>query len=249
MSTKPSPDLTNTQTAQAPQGTVDARTRIADLESDRDRWRREAERANEQLARLRHQATLAPADRGRSEPIDQVFDPNAPVPPPTEQGRFAVWLGKITIDTLRVCLGLIFLLFGLLKFFPDVSPAEDISQRTVDTLTFGLISGDTAGFLIALVEVTIGICLATGKFLKFGLALLALAMIGIMSPLVLFPEDLFAGKYNAPTLLGQYVLKDFVLLAAGAVIIARELGKELGRTSRQQSAASSQNVADTQLKS
>jgi putative oxidoreductase len=218
MSTKPSPDLTDIQSA-----------RIADLEAERDRWRREAEQASEQLARLTRQAATAPANRGRSDPIDQVFDPRAPVPPPTERGRFAVWLGKISIDTLRVCLGLIFLLFVLLKFFPEVSPAEDISRRTVDTLTFGLISGGTAGFLVALVEVTIGLCLATGKFLKFGLALLALAMLGIMSPLVLFPEDLFSGKYNAPTLLGQYVLKDFVLLAAAAVIIARELGKEQAR--------------------
>lgn len=197
----------------------DLRTRVAELEADRDRWQAEAQRAG---SRRRRSGAV-------EEPIDRVFDPTAPAPPPTDRGRFAVWLGKITIDTLRVCLGLVFLLFGLLKFFPEVSPAEDISQRTVDALTFGVISGDTAGFLVALVEVTIGFCLVTGTFLKFGLALLAMAMVGIMSPLVLFPEDLFAGKYHAPTLLGQYVLKDFVLLAAGAVIIARELSKELAK--------------------
>jgi uncharacterized membrane protein YphA (DoxX/SURF4 family) len=198
--------------------------RIAELETDRDRWRQEAERAGEKLAQLQPQAISMSRTLG-TEAIDQAFDPAAPAPVATNQGRFAVWLGKISIDTLRICLGLVFLVFGFLKFFPDVSPAEEISRRTVDTLTFGLISGATAGFLVALIEVSIGFCLVTGKFLKFGLALLAMAMIGIMSPLVLFPEDLFAGKYHAPTLLGQYVLKDFVLLAAALVIAARELGK------------------------
>lgn len=201
----------------------------AAVEADRDRWRARAERAESALERRGRSRGQEQAASAAADPIDRVFDPSAPVPPFTIKGQFAIWLGKVTIDTLRIFLGLIFLGFGLLKFFPEVSPAEDISRRTVDTLTFGLLSGDTAGFLVALVEVSIGFCLVTGLFQKFGLALLGMAMIGIMSPLVLFPEDLFAGKYHAPTLLGQYVLKDFVLLAAGLVIIARELGKQLER--------------------
>jgi putative oxidoreductase len=47
--------------------------------------------------------------------------------------------------------------------------------------------------------------------------------VGILSPLVLFPDDLFAGKDHAPTLEGQYVLKDLVLVASGLVVAAREL--------------------------
>lgn len=34
------------------------------------------------------------------------------------------WLGRYSVDILRVSLGLIFLGFGLLKFFPGASPAE-----------------------------------------------------------------------------------------------------------------------------
>ena len=44
-------------------------------------------------------------------------------------------------------------------------------------------------------------------------------MVGIMSPLVLFYGDLFPG--GLPTLEAQYVLKDIVLAAAGAVVAAR----------------------------
>jgi len=39
-----------------------------------------------------------------------------------------------------------------------------------------------------------------------------------MSPLVLFPGELFSGPFYAPTLEGQYVLKDVVLISAGLVI-------------------------------
>jgi len=40
-----------------------------------------------------------------------------------------------------------------------------------------------------------------------------------MSPLVLFPTDLFTS--NGPTLAAQYILKDIVLGAAGLVVAAK----------------------------
>ena len=45
-----------------------------------------------------------------------------------------------------------------------------------------------------------------------------LTAVGAMSPLLLFPGDLFGGPHHAPTLEGQYVLKDVVLVSAGLVI-------------------------------
>jgi uncharacterized membrane protein YkgB len=53
---------------------------------------------------------------------------------------------------------------------------------------------------------------------------MAMALVAIMSPLVLFAADLFPG---APTLEAQYVLKDIVLVAAGLVIAATALGARL----------------------
>jgi putative oxidoreductase len=85
-------------------------------------------------------------------------------------------------------------------------------------LTLGLISGGIGLALVAALETSIGVLLITGRYLRLGLGLLALAMIGILSPLVLFPGRLFAGPTHAPTLEGQYVLKDIVLLAAVLVV-------------------------------
>lgn len=141
--------------------------------------------------------------------------------------KAAGWLSKYSIDILRISLGLIFMGFGSLKFFPGISPAEDLAIDTLDTLTFGVVSGPAALLLTAVMETFIGFTLVTGRMLKLGLVTLAAAMVGIMSPLVLFYADLFPG---APTLVAQYVLKDVVLIAAGLVVAAKALGARLTAT-------------------
>jgi hypothetical protein len=45
------------------------------------------------------------------------------------------WLARYSVTLLSVSLGLIFLGFGVLKFFPGVSPTEDLVSRTVEVLT------------------------------------------------------------------------------------------------------------------
>jgi uncharacterized membrane protein YkgB len=125
------------------------------------------------------------------------------------------WLAAHSITALRVSLGLVFLGFGALKFVPGASPAEALVIRTFDTLSLGLVSGTTA------VETFIGLTLLTGVGLLPGLVVMAGVMPGIMSPLVLFFGDLFPGY---PTLEAQYVLKDVVLVTAGAVVAAQALG-------------------------
>ena len=134
--------------------------------------------------------------------------------------RITGWLGRRSIDILRISLGLVFLAFGVLKFFPGASPAEALVIRTIDTLTLGVISGPAALLLTAVMECFIGITLVTGKLLRTGLLVLGFSLVGIMSPLVLFFGDLFPGT---PTLEAQYVFKDIVLAAAGLVIAARAL--------------------------
>src|ERR1035437_3172172 len=67
------------------------------------------------------------------------------------------WKARNGINILRISLGIVFLWFGLLKFFPGVSPAEDIAGRTIATLTFGLIKPSLALPLLAVWECTIGL--------------------------------------------------------------------------------------------
>ena len=123
-----------------------------------------------------------------------------------------------SIQLLRIVVGLVFLAFGILKFFPDVSPAEGLTIKTTDALTFDLIPGHIAIVMIASLECIIGLLLIAGRFLRIAIYLLAGQLIGILAPLALFTGRLFDGPHNAPTLEGQYVIKDIILVASGFVV-------------------------------
>lgn len=140
------------------------------------------------------------------------------------QKRAVGVLAAYSIPLLRINLGLVFLIFGALKFVPGASPAEDLVVRTFDALSLGYVSADVALAITAISECFIGLTLVTGKYLRAGLVVMAGSMVGILSPLVLFFPDLIAG---GPTLAGQYVIKDIVLVAAGFVVAARTLGAHL----------------------
>ncbi|HUR86440.1 MAG TPA: DoxX family protein [Solirubrobacteraceae bacterium] len=137
------------------------------------------------------------------------------------------WLIANSIAILRVSLGAVFLVFGLLKFFPGVSPAQALVERTADILLLGLIPGSVALVLVATLECVIGLCLVSGRCMRPAVCLLLVQLIGILSPLVLLFGTLFAGPHGAPTLEGQYVLKDVVLVAAALVLAATVNGARL----------------------
>lgn len=129
-------------------------------------------------------------------------------------------LVRHSVTALRVAVGLVFLGFGVLKFFPGVSPAQGLAKTTVELLTFGLVAGGVGLVVIALLECFIGICLLANRWMRLAVWLLAGQLVGVLAPIVLLTDRLFAGPHHAPTLEGQYVLKDIILVAAGMVIVA-----------------------------
>jgi putative oxidoreductase len=137
------------------------------------------------------------------------------------------WLVAHSIALLRISLGLIFLVFGALKFFPGLSPIEGLATRTTTALTFGLVPPSVGLVMIAALEVAIGLFFLTGRFLRVGVWLMGAQMIGAMSPLVLFPGELFVGPLHAPTLVAQYIVKDIILVAAAMVIASTWTGARI----------------------
>ena len=125
---------------------------------------------------------------------------------------------------LRVSLGVIFLWFGVLKFFPGMSPADDLAARTIERLSGGLVDRDVAVPVLATWESLIGLGLLFGVFLRAILLLLGLQMIGTLTPLVLFPAEVFTHVPYAPTLEGQYIIKNAVLISAAIVLGATVRG-------------------------
>ena len=57
-----------------------------------------------------------------------------------------------------------------------------------------------------------------GLYMRATLLLLAMQMIGTLTPLVLFPAEVFTRIPYAPTLEGQYIIKNLVLVSAAIVI-------------------------------
>lgn len=138
--------------------------------------------------------------------------------------RITKWMACYGIVLLRVSLGIVFFWFGVLKFFPGISPAQDLATRTISVLTFGLIQPQAAIIILAAWECLIGLGLIAGKFMRATLLLLFVQMLGTMTPLAFFPGEAFTRIPYAPTLEGQYIIKNLVLISAGIVIGATVRG-------------------------
>jgi uncharacterized membrane protein YphA (DoxX/SURF4 family) len=141
--------------------------------------------------------------------------------------RLTGWMARYSIPLLRIGLGVVFLWFGTLKFVPGLSPAQELAADTISLLTFGLVQPALSLPLLALWECLIGLGLIAGRWTRATLLLLWSQMIGTITPLLLFPAEAFVWIPFAPTLEGQYIIKNIVLICAGLVIGATARGGHL----------------------
>ena len=138
--------------------------------------------------------------------------------------KITLFMRQYGVLFLRISLGIIFFWFGFLKFFPGLSPADQIATRTISKLTFGILQPSVSIIVLAIWETIIGLGLISGKFLRITLFLLFTQMMGTLTPLFLFPTETFTQIPYAPTLEGQYIIKNLVLISAGLVVGATVRG-------------------------
>ncbi len=136
-------------------------------------------------------------------------------------------MARSGLTLLRWSVGLVFLWFGLLKFFPGLSPAQELATRTLSVLSFGRLDPAWALWILAAWETLIGLGLLFNRFMRATLLLLFLQMLGTITPLFLFPTEAFTRFPYAPTLEGQYIIKNLVLISAGIVLGATVRGGRL----------------------
>ena len=142
-----------------------------------------------------------------------------------ENGRaenFTTWGAPASI---RLSIGFIYFYFGFLKFFPDLSPAELIASQTVMKMTFFALDATTALWLLAIMECTIGLCFLFNVGLRWLFFLYLFHQISTFMPLVVYPEFTFKIAPFAPTLEGQYILKNLTFVAIGWVVILPEVNR------------------------
>lgn len=153
--------------------------------------------------------------------------PRLPEPIDRLDLRITSTLARIGIPVIRVALGIVFLWFGALKFFPNMSPAEDLAARTIAALTGGAVQPSVSLPVLAAWESLIGVGLILNRWMRGVLFLLAVQMAGTFTPLVLFPNETWTVFPIAPTLEGQYIIKNLVLIGAAMVVGATVRGGRL----------------------
>ncbi len=137
------------------------------------------------------------------------------------------WMARNGILLLRISIGLIFIWFGALKFFPGASPAEDLAGTSIEVLSFGLVSAQTGLPILAAWECLIGIGMFFFRFMRVTILLLYVQMLGTFSPVVLMPDVVFESIPLVLTIEGQYIVKNVVVIASALVIGATVRGGQL----------------------
>jgi uncharacterized membrane protein YkgB len=126
------------------------------------------------------------------------------------------FLNKINLPLARFALFLVYFWFGLLKVIGD-SPAspmvkalfsQTIAQQT-SAITF-------SQFFIAfgIFEMLIGLLFLLPRFEKIAFTLLVLHIITTAMPLFLLPKLVWSKQW-VPTMEGQYIIKNILLLSLG----------------------------------
>jgi uncharacterized membrane protein YkgB len=136
--------------------------------------------------------------------------------------KIQLWIDGHIPFLIRMTIGLCYLWFGTLKFFPHLSPAEDLAGQTITLLTFGLIEPPLSLTLLAIWEVTVGLFFLSNRLMHLALPVMVLHMLCTLTPAFLLPEAFFTHFPYGLTLAGQYIIKNLVFLAA-ALVLFRQL--------------------------
>ena len=117
---------------------------------------------------------------------------------------------------IRIPIFIIFFWFGFLKIV-DLSPAQELVQDTVYWMPF--LSAEMWTYVIGYWEVLIGVFFLFKKTTLIAMLLLLIQMSGTFLPLVILPEITFQDSNPfLPTLEGQYIIKNIIIITAALII-------------------------------
>ena len=117
---------------------------------------------------------------------------------------------------IRIPIFIIFFWFGFLKII-DLSPAQQLVKDTVYWMPF--LSAESWTFVIGVWEVLIAICFLFKRTTLIAMVLLFLQMSGTFLPLLILPEVTFQNSNPfLPTLEGQYIIKNIIIITAALII-------------------------------
>ncbi|MFW9855794.1 MAG: hypothetical protein ACFFFG_12085 [Candidatus Thorarchaeota archaeon] len=121
------------------------------------------------------------------------------------------------IILLRISFGIVFIWFGILKPL-GLSPAETLASDLVAQAGYWIPLNEYLYPLLALVEVSIGILFLFRPTLRIAIFLLAIQMPLTFMPLIVLPAATWVTFPIVPTLEGQYIIKNLILVSAAIVV-------------------------------
>ncbi len=120
---------------------------------------------------------------------------------------------SLAIKFLQISLSVVFLWFGFLKLF-GVSPVGEIIAKA-----YPFIAANRYLFLsLALLEIALGIGIAVPRLTKISAWVMAAHLL-VATFGVLFSSQAFTGGFPVLNMAGEFVIKNFVLIA-GAMVVA-----------------------------
>lgn len=150
---------------------------------------------------------------------------------------------SIKENLLAISVGLVYFWFGALKFVPNLSPAEDLAKSTIHQLTFGLIPDEISIILLAFWEVGLGFLFVFGFFRRQAVIMALVHMVCTFTPLFFFPGDVFGDEPLSLTLVGQYIMKNLIIIAALVSIYERKkVSEKSGEPIRKQKYSLSNSI-------
>ena len=123
------------------------------------------------------------------------------------------------IQLLAISIGIVYLWFGMLKFIPGASPAENLATDTITRLFVGIIPPNISIVLLAIWEVLVGVFLIINFQRKWTVALALAHMVLTFSVFFLLPEQSFKDPPFILTIIGQYVIKNLVIICGLIVLL------------------------------
>lgn len=130
--------------------------------------------------------------------------------------KIAKYMQRLSIPAIRISFAVIFIWFGILKPI-GLSAAIPLVKSTVSWMP--LFAPETWVDIIGWWEVLIGVFFLFKKSTRIAIGLLFLQMTGTFMPLFMLPEVTFqGGNIFLPTLEGQYVIKNIMIISAALTI-------------------------------
>jgi len=128
------------------------------------------------------------------------------------------FLKRHYVTIARWSIFLVYFWFGGLKLF-GLSPAGPLVQSLFDS-TIPIMDFDTFFILFALFEMLIGVLFLVKGAERLVILLLILHLVATALPLLILPEITWQ-QFLVPTLEGQYIIKNILIIALALVIVAK----------------------------